>query len=102
MPITLVLDLGNSTRLTWLCIERRSVLNSIGQSLWLRDGVNVINVEAYLWHQRLSRISEMRLNVLAKKDVLIGLKNEDLENHSHCMAGKHNRVSFKRHPPSRK
>lgn len=42
------------------------------------------------------------MNVLAKKDVLPGLKNAYLEKYSHCMAGKHTKVYFKRHPPSRK
>jgi hypothetical protein len=37
------------------------------------------------------------LHVLAKKDVLLGLKNVDLEKYSHCMAGKQTKVSFKRH-----
>ncbi|RDX73011.1 hypothetical protein CR513_47433, partial [Mucuna pruriens] len=30
------------------------------------------------------------------------LKNAELEKYSHCMASKHARVSFKKHPPSRK
>ena len=43
-----------------------------------------------------------RLNTLAKEDVLPGLKDVDLDKCSHCMAGKQTRVSFQRHPPSRK
>jgi len=39
---------------------------------------------------------------LAKKDMLPGLKNADLEKCSHCMVGKQTRVSFKKHPSSRK
>jgi len=34
--------------------------------------------------------------------MLPGLKNADLEKCSHCMVSKQNRVSFKKHPPSRK
>ncbi|RDX88985.1 hypothetical protein CR513_29347, partial [Mucuna pruriens] len=34
--------------------------------------------------------------------MLPGLKNAELEKCSHCMAGKQTRVSFKKHPPSRK
>ena len=34
--------------------------------------------------------------------MLPGLKNIDLEKCSHCMIGKKTRVSFKKHPPSRK
>ena len=70
--------------------------------LVVRDSVNAIDMEASLWHRRLRHISEKGLNVLAKKDVLPGLNNVDLEKCSHYMAGKQTRVSFKRHPPSRK
>ncbi|RDY03729.1 hypothetical protein CR513_12653, partial [Mucuna pruriens] len=56
-----------------------------------------MDMEASLWHRRLSHISEK-----AKKDMLLGLKNAELEKCSHCMAGKQTRVSFKKHPPSRK
>ncbi|RDX66524.1 hypothetical protein CR513_54695, partial [Mucuna pruriens] len=38
----------------------------------------------------------------AKKDMLPGLKNVELEKCSHCMASKQARVSFKKHPPLRK
>ena len=34
--------------------------------------------------------------------MLPGLKNGDLEKCFHCMVGKQTRVSFKKHPPSRK
>nr|KYP34066.1 Retrovirus-related Pol polyprotein from transposon TNT 1-94 [Cajanus cajan] len=61
-----------------------------------------MDMEAYLWHRRLSHISEKGLNCLAKKDVLQGLKSEKLEKCSHCMAGKQTRVFFKKHPPLKK
>jgi len=64
--------------------------------------MDAMDMEASLWHQRLSHISEKGLNCLAKKDMLPGLKNVDLEKCSHCMVGKQTRVSFKKHPPSRK
>ena len=54
-----------------------------------------------LWHKRLSHISEKGLNILAKKDVLSGLKVGELDTCDHCLAGKQRRVSFKYHPPSR-
>ena len=47
-----------------------------------------MDIEASLWHRRLSHISEKGLNCLAKKDMLPGLKNIDLEKCSHCMIGK--------------
>lgn len=55
-----------------------------------------------LWHIRLSHISEKGLNCLAKKNLLSGLKSTILKNCAHCVARKQRRVSFKRHPSSRK
>ena len=72
------------------------------KTLVARDNVNAMDMEASLWHQRLSHISEKGLNCLAKKDMLLGLKNADLEKCSHCMIGKLTKVFFKTHPPSRK
>ena len=34
--------------------------------------------------------------------MLLGLKNASLEKCSHCIVGKQTRVSFKKHPPSKK
>lgn len=64
--------------------------------------MNAINVEASLWHLRLSHISEKRINVLVKKDVLPRLKHTYLEKCSHYMVGKHTRVHFNRYPSTRK
>ena len=64
--------------------------------------MNVMDMEASLWHRRLTHISEKGLNCLAKKDMLLGLKNADLEKCSHCMVGKQTKVSFKKHHSSRK
>ena len=50
--------------------------------------MNVINMEASLWNQGLSHINEKRINILAQKDVLLGLKNVDLEKCSRFMADK--------------
>lgn len=50
------------------------------KTLVARDSVNAMNMETSLWHQRLSHISEKRLNCLAKKDMLPGLKNADWRN----------------------
>ena len=47
-------------------------------------------------------MSEKGMTVLAKKNVLSGIKNVHLQKCSNCLAGKQNRVSFQRHPPSRK
>jgi len=42
------------------------------KALVAKDSVNVMDIEASLWHQRLNHISENELNCLAKKDVLQG------------------------------
>jgi len=81
--------------------EKQSKLYWI-KALVDKDSMNAMYMEASLWHRRLGHISEKGLNCLAKKDVLMGLRNAELEKCSHCMAGKQTRVSFKKHPPSRK
>ncbi|RDX68335.1 hypothetical protein CR513_52690, partial [Mucuna pruriens] len=40
--------------------------------------------------------------MICKKDMLLGLKNVELEKYSHCMVGKQIKISFNKHPPSRK
>ncbi|WVZ07206.1 hypothetical protein V8G54_020552 [Vigna mungo] len=72
------------------------------KALVAKDSVNVVYMESSLWHGRLGHISEKGLNCLAKNDVLSGLKSVELEKCSHSMTGKQTRVSFKKHPPSRK
>ncbi|RDX84772.1 hypothetical protein CR513_34121, partial [Mucuna pruriens] len=57
------------------------------KALVAKDSVNAMDMEAPLWHRRLSHINEKWLNYLAKKDMLPGLKNEKLEKFSHWMAG---------------
>lgn len=87
-----------------LVVARREKISKLywTKSLVNRGKLNAIDTKASLWHRRLSHIIENGLNVLAKKDVLPGLKNVDLEKCSHCMADKQTRVSFKRHPLSMK
>jgi len=43
-----------------------------------KDSVNAMYIEASLWHKRLGHISEKELNRLAKKDMLMGLRNAEL------------------------
>ena len=72
------------------------------KSLVAKDNVNDIYMDTSLWHRNLGHISEERLNYLAKKDVLLGLKSAKFEKCSHCMVSKQTRVSFKKQHPSRK
>ena len=69
-----------------------------------RDSANVGSggVATDLLHNRLSHISEKGLMMLARKNLLLGMKGEALEKCTHCFAGKQNRVSFTRSAPSRK
>ena len=66
--------------------------------------INTVDDEgiAELWHNRLSHMSEKGLMVLAKKNLLSGMKNGCLKRCVHCLAGKQTRVSFKRVPHPRK
>ncbi|KAG6399745.1 hypothetical protein SASPL_141228 [Salvia splendens] len=67
------------------------------------DSVNVVGKQCSLelWHKRLSHISAKGLETLVKKNVLPGAQSSSFEKCSHCLEGKHNRVSFKTNPPHR-
>ena len=69
-----------------------------------KDIVNAIEDESMveLWHKRLAHMSEKGLTVLAKKNLLSGMKTAPLKKCTHCLAGKQNRISFQSSPPSRK
>ena len=71
-----------------LVVARRENLAYWTKALVVKDTTNAMNMEASFWHQRLSHISEKRLNCLAKKDVLQGLKSAELERCSHSMDDK--------------
>ena len=47
-------------------------------------------------------MSERGITCLAKKNLLAGMKQTKVKRCVHCLAGKHKRVSFHSHPPSRK
>ncbi|RDX92790.1 hypothetical protein CR513_25027, partial [Mucuna pruriens] len=87
-----------------LVVARREKFSKMywTKALVAKDSVNDMDTEASLLHRRLSHISEKGLNSLVKKDMLPGLKNAELEKCSHCMTSKQIKVSFKKHPPSRK
>ncbi|RDX77794.1 hypothetical protein CR513_42027, partial [Mucuna pruriens] len=69
------------------------------KALVAKDSVNAMNMEASLWHRRLSHINEKWLTCLAKKDMFLGLKNVELEKCSHCMAGKQQGIKHEKTPP---
>ena len=47
-------------------------------------------------------MSEKGLMILAKKNLLSGMKKGSLKRCAHCLEGKHTRVSFKTHSHTRK
>jgi hypothetical protein len=55
-----------------------------------------------LWHKRLAYISEKGLAILAKKNLLVGMKSAPLKKCTHYLARKQNRVSFKSFLSTRK
>ncbi|RVW19193.1 Retrovirus-related Pol polyprotein from transposon TNT 1-94 [Vitis vinifera] len=48
-----------------------------------------------LWHNRLSHMSEKGLMIMAKKNLLSGMKKGSLKRCAHCLGGKQTRVAFK-------
>lgn len=63
--------------------------------------VNAVkNVDMIDLHKRLAHMTKKGINMLSKKNVLSGLTDIHLKKCSYCVAGKHNRVSFKSRPPS--
>ena len=55
-----------------------------------------------LWHNRLSHMSEKGLTILAKKNLLSGMKSASFKKCAHYLARKQTKVAFKTSPPSRK
>ena len=55
-----------------------------------------------LWHNRLGHMSKKGLMILAKKNILSGMKKGYLKRCDHCLAGKQTRVAFKTRRHTRK
>ena len=55
-----------------------------------------------LWHKRLGHMSEKGMIVLAKKNLLKGMKGVHLNKCADCLVGKQHRVAFKSLPPHKK
>ena len=55
-----------------------------------------------LWHNRLGHMSEKGLMILAKKNLLSGMKKGPLMRCAYCLAGKQARFAFKTHRHTRK
>ena len=55
-----------------------------------------------LWHNRLGHTSEKGLMILAKKNLLFGMKKGSLKRCAHCLVRKKTKVVFKTHHHTRK
>src|SRR6185312_16915067 len=65
--------------------------------------VNALEKEdpCVLWHKRLGKMSEKGMIVLAKKNLLKGMKGVHLKKCADCLVGKQHRVAFKSLPPQK-
>eukprot|EP00253_Pinus_taeda_P024886 PITA_24886 len=57
---------------------------------------NVTGADVALWHHRLGHMSEKGVKILHSKNLLLGLKNVDLDFCENCIYGKQKRVRFLR------
>ena len=55
-----------------------------------------IGVDTTLWHHRLRHMSEKGMQILQKRNLLLDLKQIDLDFCEHCVYGKQKRVRFLR------
>lgn len=59
------------------------------------DELNTVDKEyTYLWHKRLGYMSEKGLQILAKKDLIPGVKGIHSNQCVDCLVGKQYRISF--------
>jgi hypothetical protein len=53
-------------------------------------------MDTKLWHHRLGHMSEKGMQILQKRNLLLDLKQIDLDFYEHCVYGKHKRFKFLR------
>ncbi|RDX87199.1 hypothetical protein CR513_31365, partial [Mucuna pruriens] len=102
-----VLKMGNDGAAKVIDVGDVCLQTNIGMKLWLRGVKHAPNVRFNLIFMHMlddggydNHFGHGKWKLT--KDMLPGLKNAELEKCSHCMAGKQTKVSFKKHPPSRK
>jgi len=83
--------------------QQRSPGNRKRQKGWLCNGIsNFVNAltskgaDAALWHHRLGHMSEKGMKILHSRNLLLGLKNVDLDFCENCIYGKQKKVRFLR------
>ena len=78
-----------------LCLMQARVIDS---SINAVDDDSIVE----LWHNKLGHMSEKGLMILAKKNLLSGMKKGSLKMCAHCLVRKQTRVAFKTHCHTRK
>ena len=79
-----------------LARERKHLNLYVTQGSIHGDSINLVESEALseLWHKRLSHMSDRGITYLAKKNLLVGMKQTKVKICVHCLTGKQKRVSF--------
>ena len=69
------------------------------QARVIDSSINVVDDDntVELWHNRFGHMSEKGLMILAKKNLLSGMKKRSLKRCAHCLARKHTRIAFRTH-----
>ena len=84
-----------------LVLARRKKSNTLykTKARLVKGDVNIVENEAStkLWHKQFGHISEKRLQVLARKKLLL-VKGTSLLPYTHCLSGRQSRVAFRRFP----
>ncbi|GAA0170796.1 hypothetical protein LIER_24980 [Lithospermum erythrorhizon] len=60
----------------------------------IQGEVNSVESSIDLWHSRLGQMSEKGLNILSRHNAIPKLEETHIKNYTHCLIGKHHRVSF--------
>jgi hypothetical protein len=81
-----VIEKGEKVGTLYLCTGNTNSFISLSST----------GVDTTLWHHRLGYMSEKGMQILDKRNLLLDLKQNDLDFCEHCVYGKHKRVRFLR------
>ena len=82
----LVIEKGEKVGTLYLCNGTSNFVNALTSK----------GADATLWHHRLEHMSENGMKILHSRNLLLGLKNVDLDFCENCIYGKQKRVRFLR------
>jgi len=89
-----------------LLLEAKKKLPYFKQGKLCKGKVNIAYDDSNwkLWHERLRHMSEKRLPILARKDILLNIKGKSPAPCIDCLVGKQHRVTFHKNvrPTTRK